>query len=435
MTYEQARNYLFDLPSFGQSGQAAYRPGFARIQALLELLGHPEARFPAVHVAGTNGKGSTASMIAAVGTAMGLRTGLHTSPHLFSFTERMRIDGVPADRAWIAREVGRNLSSFASIEPSFFEASVALSLAYFADRNVDIAVVEVGLGGRLDATNVLSPELGIITHIGFDHTQQLGSSIASIAREKAGIIKDGMTLIAGYMPQEASRTIEEVANRKKARMLKAGRDFALCNVDPHIDHSTLVVSTSEKRYSGLELGLGGEHQASNATAAIAALECLFGNHPSFGSGLRTGLRDVRQLSGIRGRLELLHKEPLVVADVAHNAEGLMATLDHLRSYGPVRSARLEIVLGLMRDKPVDEIAALLADSGVTRVYAALLGSPRALPPEKLVDVLGSRGVNAECTHTVRDGISRFFDHASPEDALLITGSHFCVAQLEGITSL
>src|SRR5690606_30389522 len=211
MTYADALTVLHALPRFAEAGAAAFRPGLARMRALMEAMDLPHERFASVHVAGTNGKGSTASMTAAMATAAGWRVGLHTSPHLFDVAERLRLDGTPAPHAWIADAVARYRTDFARIEPSFFEATVALSFRYFADEGVDLAVVEVGLGGRLDATNVLTPRACGITTLGLDHTDLLGDTLEAIAREKAGIAKPGVPLLTSAAQPEALAAIRETA--------------------------------------------------------------------------------------------------------------------------------------------------------------------------------------------------------------------------------
>ncbi len=430
MTYSQARSYLLQLPGFGSSGATAYKPGLDRIEKLLDAMGHPERSFVSVHVAGTNGKGSTASMIASIGTALGFRMGLHTSPHLGDLAERMRINGKPAERAWLARTVTRYRHVIEELAPSFFEATVALSFAYFRAVSVDCALVEVGLGGRLDATNILEPEMGIITHVGLDHTDQLGSTIAEIAGEKAGIIKPGMTVIAGKLQQAAVDVVASVAREKGATLLRYGERFAMTGHRGGSDSSNVDVAVGDRRYVDLTVGLAGMHQAENAALAVAAAHHLFERCSDLETGIRTGLRDVVRLSGLRGRLETVQTEPLILADVAHNAEGLKAVFGHLRTLRTNHCSRLVVILGLMRDKPVGAMAAELSSAEVTGVCTVSLDTPRAYTADELSTMLDAYGVKSESAPGVVGAVNRFLACANSDDMLLVTGSHACVAQLQ-----
>ena len=418
MTPDAAIAYLHGLPRYAGVADDAYKPGLARMEALMDAMGRPHEAFPSVHVAGTNGKGSTASMIAAIATAAGQRTGLHTSPHLLRVTERLRIDGQPAPDEWLAEAVARYRADFERIEPSFFEATVALSFRYFAEQQVDRAVVEVGLGGRLDATNVLQPELAVITSIDLEHTTLLGDTLAAIAREKAGIIKPGVPVLTGVRQLEAVEAIRAVAEEQDAPLHGIDTEIEIRHAKAKLDHSMLAITTPVRVYDDLRIDLGGVHQQHNALLAVRAAEVL-----GLGAdAIRTGLRDVRRLSGLRGRLELLQRDPLVVADVAHNPSSLAATLDAVRPTLDVHGGRLYVLLGLMRDKDVGAIAELL-DAAHAIVTPVGLPSERALPAEALRDALAEHGVQVNGPSTIAAGIAAFQQDAAADDALLITGSH------------
>ncbi len=433
MTPQEAFAYLNALPRFAGRADAAYRPGLKRMEALLEAMDRPHVRWAGVHVAGTNGKGSTASMVAAIATAAGLRTGLHTSPHVFDVSERMRIDGAPAPATWLAEAVARYRSAFEHVRPSFFEATVALSFLYFAEEAVDLAVVEVGLGGRLDATNVLRPRLSVITHVGRDHEALLGSTLSEIAREKAGIIKPHVPVLTAVDDAEALRVIEHVAAAQEAPLHHVRREVASDVLESTLRGLVMSATTPLRRYERLHVGLAGRHQHGNALLALCAAELLFDEVRRSPAPAERGLAEVHRLAGLRGRGEIVHEKPLVVADVAHNPDGLAATLallhEHVR--GQKHSAdggRLVVLFGAMRDKDAAAMARLLAEAGAT-VWPVPLASDRALSAEELATLLHAAGPAVEAPAHVPEGLGRFHAQAAPADVLLVTGSHQVVGQL------
>lgn len=422
MTYEEAEALLLDLPRFADQGAAAMNPGLERVTALLEAMGRPHDRLRAVHVAGTNGKGSTASMLAAIGTASGLRVGLHTSPHLWRLAERMRIDGRPAPDDWIASAVTEFSAAIASVRPSFFETTVALSFLYFARERVDLAVVEVGLGGRLDATNVLRPVVGLVTRIARDHEDILGSSLPGIAREKAGIAKPGMPLLTSVESGETLEAIVEEADRRGAAP-EAIRSTCSAEVaDESRDGIVVRLQTPRRRYESLRVALSGRHQLWNTALAVRAAEHLPDIDPD---AIPDGLSRVRELSGLRGRSEVLQDTPLILIDVAHNPDGIAAALSVFRR---TAAGRRHVVLGLMRDKNVHEIVDLLRAEDLSVTPAELAGD-RSLPAHRLYDLLLQAGVNAEPPGRVYEAVDRFRRGALRDDGLLVTGSHLAVGEL------
>ena len=425
MTYADAEAFLLARPRFSQLGAAAYQPGLARMEALLDVLGRPHDAFASVHVAGTNGKGSTASMLAAIATASGRRVGLHTSPHLWHLNERFRIDGVPAPEAWTAAAVARYGDALAALRPSFFETTTALAFRYFADEAVDVAVVEVGLGGRLDATNVLRPRLAVITSIGLDHTDLLGETLGEIAREKAGIIKPGVPVLSGAVQPEAHAAIAEAAAAHAAPLHRLDDEATLGRIEARLDGLVLDLETPRRAYPALRLDLTGGHQARNAALAVRAAEILFEELPE--SVMRAGLGAVRQRAGLRGRLEVRQRAPLVVADVAHNADSLAAALAFIEARRDP-AGRLCVVLGLMRDKEGGAVARLLAEAGA-EVFTASVPGGRAWPAGELGALLQAHGVPVVGAGAVAEGVAAFRTRAAPADALLVTGSHYVVAAL------
>ena len=388
----------------------------------MEAMGRPHEAFESVHVAGTNGKGSTASMLAAIATASGRRVGLHTSPHLFHLSERLRLDGVPAPEAWIADAVARFRTVMEEVQPSFFEALTALSFLYFAEENVDLAVVEVGLGGRLDATNILLPRLSLITNIALEHTDILGETLEAIAREKAGIIKPAVPVLTAAEQPEVTAVIRAVAAGQKAPHHQLQDEVQVLDAASALGGLTLRVRTPLRSFEALEVGLPGRHQQANALLALRAAELLFDD---LGAGpIYTGLREVRRLAGLRGRLEVLQDQPLVVADVAHNLPSLKAALAFVRAHRP--QDRLYVLLGLMRDKDVAGMARALAEAQAT-VYPLQPDSERAVPTDVLAAHLRAQGAEVVEGAGLAEGRAWFRRVATAGTVFLITGSHQVVA--------
>ena len=442
-TSSNAERRLLTLPRFADAGAAAYKPGLERMRALLAALGDPHEAFPSVHVAGTNGKGSTASFAASVAHAAGLRVGLHTSPHLVTLRERMRVDGRPAPPAWLEDAVDRWGGAVEALRPnrqigaaSFFEATVALSFLYFAEENVDLAVVEVGLGGRLDATNVLVPLVSVVTHVGLDHTDLLGGTRPEIAREKAGIAKPGVPLLHAVADADTRAALEAEA-RGRGGVVEAVRET--CRAEPAAGGVRLA--TPERDYGEVALGLPGPHQAWNAALAVRAVERT-GLADVGAAAVRAGLADVARRSGLRGRGEAWGGDARVALDVAHNADGWRAALG---AVAVPEGGRLWVLAGTLADKDAGALGALLARPAGLRsappagprpadarpalgpVLAVGLAGGRALSAEALAAALRAGGADAEPAATVAGALRRFRDHAGPADRLLVTGSHQTVA--------
>ena len=421
MTPHAAEAALFRLPRFAAAGSAAYRPGLDRIRALLHAMGDPHRTAPVVHIAGTNGKGSTASMVAAIGTAAGLRVGLHTSPHLLRVTERFRVDGRSASESWLAAAVERFGRLFEQVGASFFEATTALAFRHFADERVDLMVIEVGLGGRLDATNVVAPAACGVTMVGLDHMDVLGKTVEAIAREKGGIAKPGVPLLTTAAPpalavlaevaEEAGAPFEDV--RASCRLAARGGDAS----------PGFSLDTPLRRYPDLRLGLAGTHQRWNAALAVRLAETAF--QPS-AAAVQRGLAETPLLSGLRGRAEVLQRAPLVVADVAHNGDGLAAALAATREQMGENGALVALV-GLMRDK--DAAVAAHALRPADAVWTVGLAGERAHTAASLAAAFREHGIEAEPVETVARGWSRFQRACAAHDGLLVAGSHLAVAEI------
>ncbi len=415
---------LAQLPRFSEQG--IWKPGLERTRDLLDALGRPQDAFDIVHVAGTNGKGSTASFLAAMSRAAGWRTGLHTSPHLWQVTERMRIDGQAAPEDWLADALRRAQPLVEKTQPSYFELTFALSLLYFAEHGVELAVVETGMGGRLDATNVLAPALSIITDIGLDHTRFLGHTIERIAQEKAGIIKPGVPVVTSAR-SPAVEVIEEIAETRGAPVHRVERDVQALSESIALRESTVTVSTPNRTFRDLRVGLAGKHQIRNAMTALRGAELLHIDQRA----VHTGMREVCTLSGLHGRWEVLAEKPLVVTDAAHNADALAAILDHLKVFRQTGSA-LTVLLGVMRDKDTGAMGKLLAEAGAY-VRPVKPASDRMCAPEELTGALRDAGARVGEPCAIREGIRTFLAEASAADTLLTTGSHRIAVRPEDLS--
>lgn len=422
MDYAAACRILYELPRFELQGATAISPGLQNMRALLKDLGDPHERYPIVHVAGTNGKGSVCSMLAAMLTASGRRTGLHTSPHLLSFTERMRVNGAEEEQDWVVAAVKRMLPSIRRVRPSFFEASTALAFLCFAERRVDIAIIEVGMGGRLDATNVVLPELAVITNVGIDHVAQLGATAPLIAREKAGIIKTGIPVVNGACQPDVRVVIEEVAASRNAPIVD------VCTDPWGVTDSKdgLILATPSGPIGPVRLDLPGRHQRHNALVAAACARQILTAHGDE-RHIHRGLSHVRRLSGLRARCEIVSGNPLVVIDVSHNEDGIRAAMEFLDESVP-RGNLPRVMLGLAADKDVPAILRVLASHRAIVMPVAIPGE-RGLPPDQLGKMAREAGLKIVEIESALDGWRQWKEQAGERDRFLITGSHYLVGTL------
>jgi dihydrofolate synthase / folylpolyglutamate synthase len=445
---EAARQFLLSRINYERSAVMPYSERafrLDRMRYLLRQLGDPQDRLPIIHIAGTKGKGSTAAMTAAILSAAGYRTGLYHSPHLDCVEERLIVAGeaCPADE--FARLVAQirpvaeamdrltaepgERTSPATMSPTFFELTTALAFLYFAQRAVDVVVLEVGLGGRLDSTNVCLPRVAVITNISFDHTQQLGNTLAKIAREKAGIIKPGVPVVNGVLDDEPRQVIEQVAAAAASPLRQLGTDFDFVYRPPLADGQrrgrvNVRLRGPDRRLEGLSLGLLGRHQAANAALAIAALAELERQGWTIPEeAIRRGVADVRWPA----RIEVVHERPTVVLDAAHNLasiQALLATLDE-----SFAARRRVLVFGASSDKDVRGMVAVVAPRFDQVVFTRYVHNPRAVPPQELVRL----APDLAAAPLVCDTPAAAWDTArrtiSPDDVLCITGSFFLAAEM------
>lgn len=397
---------LLNLPRYSELGNEAMKPGLRGVSHLLEAMGNPQLEFASVHIAGTNGKGSVASMIAALGQVAGSRIGLYTSPHLLHLSERIRLNGTPVSDSWMEDALARYGGLFDRLQPSFFEAMTALGFLFFAESSVDLAVVETGLGGRLDATNILVPKLSVITQIDLDHTQVLGTSLTSIAREKAGIIKKDIPVIAASGHSATQEILQKVARSVNAPWIEPG----------HASQRTLC--TPFHTYE-LPVQDSPSYHAQNALLAVQSAELLFPEIRRADDLVQKGLLEVSQLTGLRARLEVICQAPLTILDVAHNPAGFTAALDYMPRTGIVH-----LLISLMKDKDLTGILNALKAGPALKIYVCDLDLPRACTATELAKMLRRSALEVAATGSVAEMWTLSQSHLSQEDRLLICGSHF-----------
>ncbi len=426
--YKEALDFLYSqLPMFSRVGAAAYKPGLDRTIALDNLFGNPHSKFRSIHVAGTNGKGSTSHMLAAVLQARGYKTALYTSPHLVDFRERIRINGEMIPKENVIEFTRRWKDCDSDINPSFFELTMTMAFDWFASENVDIAVIEVGMGGRLDSTNIITPALSVITNISFDHTQFLGSTLKEIAAEKAGIIKKGIPVVIG----EASTETEEVF-KNKAKETSAPITLAYNNplVSDIKENPSWGWDCSSPVAGDIHLPLAGDYQQKNLNTVLNAIS-LF---PSVGIDINrediiNGLKNVDKLTGLRGRWMRLSEKPLVICDTGHNQDGLRYNLSQLERIYSRRSdtSRLRMIIGFVADKDVDHILPLFPKDA--EYYLTNAAIPRALKVEELQSKCEIAGIKGNAYRSVAEAYNAAMSESSPEDVVYVGGSTFVVADL------
>ena len=408
-------HYLFKLRRYG------IRLGLENMARLLNELDNPQERFASVHIAGTNGKGSTGALLASVAQKAGVRTGLYVSPHLISFRERIRVNGKWIPLAEVAHRVARLKPVIEKYHCTFFEVMTALAFDYFAAEKVELAVVETGLGGRLDATNILSPVLSLITEIDLDHMADLGSSVRDIAREKAGIIKQGVPLITSAHADDALQVLARVCAERKSPFHAVAEECRFSAVRTTVAGTVFSARTPVREYEKLTLNLLGRHQICNALTAIRAAELLKEQGiPIDEKAIREGLEKAQW----RGRFEVLRRTPTVVLDIAHNPNGIRRLVQTFREVFPGKSAWL--LMGVLADKDFETMVQEIG-SIARRVLATAPDNPRALSPVELAQEFLKRGFEANAVRSVQEGIAFFLSEAKPNDILLITGSNYTVS--------
>ena len=408
-------------PMYHKIGSAAYKEGLENIEALMDILDHPERKFKAVHIAGTNGKGSVAHMLASYFQERGCKTGLFTSPHLVDFRERIRLNGQMISEEAVLAFFDKFKTQFDQLEPSFFEMTTALAFYFFAEQKVDVAVIEVGLGGRLDATNVLSPLLSVITNISLEHTQMLGDSIAKIAAEKAGIIKYKTPVVIGEFNPESFPVFEDLANQKDAPLFLAEDNYSFSG---NFDNLNVIDVLGNTLYEHIQMPLHGEYQLKNLKTFLQATEVIEELWPAEKDVVPQAIRNMVSNTGFQGRWQILRREPLTICDVGHNPGGLALTMKQLAQY---LCRQLRMVFGMVSDKDIDKAVSLLPKDALYYVCQAQI--ERALPATELAERMRQHGLQCRVAGTVANAFRQANADAAPDDLIFIGGSCFVVGEL------
>ena len=415
MNYQETTEYLFNsTPVFEKIGAKAYKPGLQTTFALDDHFGHPHQKYKTIHIAGTNGKGSCSHTLAAILQSQGYKVGLYTSPHLVDFRERIRVNGECVPEQYVIDFVEENRAFFEPLHPSFFELTTAMALKYFAEQKVDYAVIEVGLGGRLDCTNIITPILSIITNISFDHTQFLGNTLAEIAGEKAGIIKPGVPVVIGEYLPETRPVFENKAKAENAPILFA-QDFDVTRLE-------------SSEICDVDMELKGSYQERNKKTILTALHILRQKLAISDEAIREGFAHVCELTGLRGRWEKLNDTPLTICDTGHNLAGWSYLAPQINA---VKAETKHIVFGMVDDKDVAHVLQLLKEKLENRVkyYWTQPSTKRAIPVEKLSELALKLGLHGSLYHSVKEAYNAALKNAGKDDFVFVGGSSYVVADL------
>lgn len=433
MIYEQTIDYLYSLlPVFHRDGEVAFKADLSNTIQLCEYLGNPQLKFKSIHIAGTNGKGSTSHYIASILQSAGYKTGLYTSPHLKEYTERFRINGISIEKANIVAFVEKHKVFIEELKPSFFELSVAIAFDYFANESVDIAVIEVGLGGRLDSTNVINPILSVITNIGFDHTNILGNTLDKIAYEKAGIIKSKTPVVISEFHSETYNVFKDKARKEDAPIYFANDYIKLGgkeNTGLKLKFDVFKKdANSEKfnlRFENVESQLIGIYQLKNLVGVFKATELL----NSFGFDISDneiieGISEVITLTGLKGRWQILNDTPLTICDTGHNEHGLKVVLSQIEK---LKVKNKYFILGFVKDKNISEILELFPKDG--KYYFCQANNPRSMPSENLIEIAKEHNISGYSILNVNEALEKVTKVAKKDDFIYIGGSTYLVAEL------
>jgi dihydrofolate synthase/folylpolyglutamate synthase len=429
MNYQEALEYILRFADYERLPRSGVVWDLSRVERLLERLGNPQFAAKTVHVAGTKGKGSTAAMITSILREAGYRVGLYTSPHLLSYTERIRLDGEPiSEDEWIRlTEVVKPEVEAVNAERTYgelttFEIYTAMAFVCFRDARADYQVVEVGLGGRLDATNVVRPLVCVMTSISYDHTEVLGNTLAKIAGEKAGIIKPGAVVVSSPQKPEAMEVIERACREKGVRLVKAGEDVRWEIKEFSIDSQKFHLKGLSGEYD-LQIPLAGEHQVENAAAAVTAVELLAGLGAKItAENIADGLAKLKWY----GRLQVLRREPWLVVDVAHNTDSMEKLVAALKKH--FKYDKLTFILGFSSDKDIKGMMAR-ASAMTDSIILTRTRSPRAVKPESLVEEFQKYGVTPETTNNIPEAIEMALAGAGKNDLICAAGSIFVIAEV------
>lgn len=427
MNYEQTLEYLYaKLPMFTRVGAAAFKKDLHNTVVMCEKLGNPQDKFKTIHVGGTNGKGSTSHMLAAIFQQAGFKTGLYTSPHLKDFRERIRVNGTMVSEDFVIDFVASQNDIIEELSPSFFEVTVAMAFSYFEKEKVDIAIIEVGLGGRLDSTNIITPELSVITNISLDHTNILGNTLQEIAAEKAGIIKPGIPVVIGERQPETDQAFIKKAKETLSNITFASDQLNFPQFQKENDILKLSIADKDRVIlDGLELDLTGSYQLKNVSTVIHSVQVLntLGYHLS-DQDIRTALRKVKNLTGLQGRWQILGNRPLVICDTGHNVAGISEVMQNIRE---TPHDHLHIVIGMVKDKDIGSVLRLLPSDA--KYYFCQPDLERALPAADLARQALEHQLIGDVYPSTLLALTAAKNDASDNDLIFVGGSTFVVAEV------
>lgn len=427
MNYQETLDWMFNkLQMFQRVGGIAYKADLNNTTAILEMLGNPHRRFKSVHVAGTNGKGSTSHMLASIFQEAGYKTGLFTSPHLRDFRERIRVNGEMIPEEQVTAFIDQYKDAFETISPSFFEMTTGMAFDYFAKQQVDIAIVEVGMGGRLDSTNLITPELSVITNIGLDHVQFLGDTLEQIAGEKAGIIKENIPVVIGETQEETHKVFEDKAQQMHAPIYFADQIFDCdkIHIESNFKQEYDIWKNSELYLEACDIPLMGNYQKKNLTTVMCAIDLLRDKFELSDDHLRDGIANVIRNTHLMGRWQILSDDPLTIADTGHNVEGIREVISQLAE---MSYDKLHFVIGMVNDKDIDHVLQLLPHH--CEYYFCKADIPRGLDAKILADKAFELGLRGKVYDSVRDAYLSAVNDAGIDDVVFIGGSNFIVAEV------
>lgn len=429
MNYSQTIDYLFNsLPSFQQVGADAYKPGLERVSEFCRKIGNPQRCYFTIHIAGTNGKGSVSNMLAAILQQAGYQVGLYTSPHLTDFRERIRVGGEMISKQKVVNFVSKYRKEMEECSLSFFEMTTALAFDYFAQSDVEVAIIETGLGGRLDATNIILPALSIITNVGLEHTEFLGDSLPKIAREKGGIIKKSIPVIVGEKEPAYNLVIEEIAADKHSSVIYAQQEFE-CHRQQTEDNMQVfdMIRVRDNQQYTLRIPLLGEYQRQNLTIVCSAADYLHENTPLSISrrAFVEGLKECVQATSFKGRWQILNNKPLTICDTAHNAHGIARVAEQLKK--SVTSGKLYCVMGFCQDKDIAQMLSVMPSDA--HYIFTKADSRRAASTEQIISIATELGLHAQSIDSVAEAVAYANSIATEQDTIFIGGSTFVIAEI------
>ena len=428
MNYQETLDYLYSyLPMFQRIGAAAYKEDIYNTVELMKALGNPEKKFKSIHVAGTNGKGSSSHLIASILREKGLKVGLHTSPHLKDFRERIKINNQMCEEDFVVKFVEDNKEVIERIKPSFFETAVAMAFTYFAQENVDVAIIEVGMGGRLDSTNIINPLACLITNISFDHTQFLGNSLEKIAEEKAGIIKQNTPVVISQTQKETQNVFSAKANEKNSPICFADSYLSCENVNHSQGLLKMdIYKNGVERIKNLQSSLSGYYQQKNILGVVALIDTLnqYHNFNISDEEIKQGIENLSSNFPIAGRWQILCNKPLTICDTGHNEDGLKYVIEQIKN---TPHEKLRFVLAMVNDKDVNKVLSMLDKDA--EYYLSQAKIPRALPVDELAEKAQQAGLSFTQYETISQALAKAQEEAEENDLVFVGGSTFTVAEV------